>query len=83
MVTQLNTAQREQTRGGEQILQAVEQLREHHPQAGGRASRELRARDVDATRAGALGTRLLDRGGRRRLHAMFGLGIGRARRDPR
>ena len=28
MVKQLNTAQREQTRGGEQILQAVEQLRE-------------------------------------------------------
>ena len=28
MVNQLNTAQREQTRGGEQILQAVEQLRE-------------------------------------------------------
>ena len=28
MVSQLNTAQREQTRGGEQILQAVEQLRE-------------------------------------------------------
>ena len=28
MVSQLNTAQREQARGGEQILQAVEQLRE-------------------------------------------------------
>jgi hypothetical protein len=28
MVSQLNAAQREQSRGGDQILQAVEQLRE-------------------------------------------------------
>ena len=81
MVSQLNTAQREQTRGGEQILQAVEQLRELTRKQEekfallGKALDGIRVESSPArvARAPSRGTR---RRFARRLVTMFGLGMG-------
>jgi hypothetical protein len=56
MVSQLNTAQREQARGGDQILQAVEQLREISKTQEGRFG-DL-ARTVETLRRNAETARL-------------------------